>query len=82
MMSKLVKRSITLSRHRTSIALEKEFWYHLEKIAEREKLSLSSLIMEIDSLRAPQTGLASSLRIAVLKDILTRLPPSKQNKEE
>ncbi|MDF7673819.1 ribbon-helix-helix domain-containing protein [Acetobacteraceae bacterium ESL0709] len=80
-MSGLIKRSITICRHRTSIALEKEFWDILEEMAQREQLSLAALIIMIDSRRAPDTGLASSLRVAVLKDILTRLAPSEQNKK-
>ncbi|QHI95946.1 aryl-sulfate sulfotransferase [Aristophania vespae] len=72
-MSGLVKRSITISRHRTSIALEKEFWIILEEIAEKRALPLASLIIEIDSKRDPDQGLASALRIATLNDVLRRL---------
>jgi len=63
------KRSITLKGHRTSIALEAEFWSALEAIAARDRRSLPDLISEIDRQRlerAPPPGLASALRVYVL----------------
>lgn len=81
-MSGLVKRSITISRHRTSIALEKEFWTILEEMAERAGLSLASMIITLDSQRDPLNGLASSLRLAALKDVLARLEIAEQNKKD
>ena len=71
------KRSISLNGHRTSIALEPEFWTALERFAKADERSLPSLISEIDRARldgaqpqnlpqsAPQ-GLASALRVYVL----------------
>ena len=44
----LIKKSITLKKHRTSLSLEIEFWEALNKIAESEKSSIQSLISEID----------------------------------
>ncbi|GAA0546777.1 putative DNA-binding ribbon-helix-helix protein [Rhizomicrobium palustre] len=61
----LKKRSFSLSGHRTSIALEPEFWTVLEKAAEARSLSLSALVIEIDSKRAMRP-LASALRIYAL----------------
>lgn len=63
-MSDLVKRSFTLSRHRTSIALEPEFWAVLEEMSAGN--SLASLIASIDATRAPERPLASALRVACL----------------
>lgn len=66
------KRSITLKGHRTSIALEAEFWAALEAFAEADKRSLASLIARIDRDRLKQTpppGLASALRVYVLKRV-------------
>lgn len=75
------KRSISLNGHRTSIALEPEFWTALERFAKADDRSLPSLISEIDQARldrappqspaqnAPQyttQGLASALRVYVL----------------
>lgn len=56
---------MTLDGHRTSIALEPEFWRALEAIAADRGLSLAGLIGEIDSERADQT-LASACRLAAL----------------
>ena len=47
----LEKRSFSLSGHRTSIALEAEFWAALEAIAETRNRSLTALIGGIDSHR-------------------------------
>jgi predicted DNA-binding ribbon-helix-helix protein len=62
----LEKRSISLSGHRTSIALEPEFWAALERIAKAESRSLAAMIGEIDRLRSAEQALASALRIFAL----------------
>ncbi|MHA7873012.1 MAG: ribbon-helix-helix domain-containing protein [Hyphococcus sp.] len=64
------KRSITLKGHRTSVALEDEFWATLERFADEDGRSLASLIGEIDRermKRLPPPGLASALRVYVLR---------------
>ena len=61
----LIKKSITLKKHRTSLSLEKEFWKALNKIAENKQLSIESLISEIDLNR--KSSLASSTRVFILK---------------
>ncbi len=67
----LVKRSFTLSGHRTSIALEPEFWVALEAKAHREQQPVGALIAEIDRKRNPTDPLTSRLRVLVLVDALT-----------
>jgi len=62
----LEKRSVSLSGHRTSIALEAEFWTALETIATSENLALAALIARVDSARTPEQPLASALRVYVL----------------
>jgi predicted DNA-binding ribbon-helix-helix protein len=62
----LQKRSLKLSGHRTSIALEPEFWAALEAIATERKLPLSALIREIDTDREGD-NLSSAVRVAVLR---------------
>jgi len=59
----LRKRSFTLSGHRTSVALEPEFWAVLEN--EAAKISLSALVAEIDRKRGARP-LASALRLHAL----------------
>lgn len=63
----LVKRSLSLSGHRTSIALEQAFWDELDRIAEQRALSRAALITQVDATRAPGINLASALRILVLE---------------
>lgn len=61
------KRSLTIAGHRTSIALEPEFWSALEALAEKRAMRLTILIEEID--RARETpNLSSALRLAVLRE--------------
>jgi len=62
----LVKRSFSLSGHRTSVALEPEFWVALSEIAGRQGVVLSALVAAVDVERDPSRPLASSLRIIAL----------------
>mgnify|MGYP006266379207 CR=1 FL=1 len=68
----LRKRSVTLDGHRTSIALESAFWTELEASARRRGLALAALIGEVDRARGPNEGLASSLRLHVLRELKRR----------
>lgn len=61
----LKKRSFSLSRHRTSVALEGEFWAVLEREAARKSQSLAALVAEIDKARGLRP-LASALRLHAL----------------
>lgn len=68
----LVKRSFTLARHRTSVALEPEFWLALLEIATRREMTLAALVTEADAGRTPEQPLASALRVLALR---AYLPP-------
>jgi len=63
----LIKRSITLKKHRTSLSLEKEFWDSLDLIAKNKNCSLQKLISDIDVKR--KSSLASSTRVFVIKNL-------------
>ncbi|WP_319775599.1 ribbon-helix-helix domain-containing protein [Breoghania sp.] len=63
---RLHKRSLTLHGHRTSLALEPEFWSALEEIARSRSQSLAATIAQIDDNRANDAALASAVRLAVL----------------
>ena len=63
----LVKRSFSLSGHRTSVALEPEFWSALSDVAARRGASLSALVAGVDAERSPGQPLASALRIVALQ---------------
>lgn len=68
---RLRKRSISLSGHATSLALEPEFWETLSAMAQARRASLAGLIIEIDAGREDRP-LASACRVAALKWALTR----------
>jgi len=59
------KRSLSIAGHRTSIALEAEFWAGLETMAASKGLPLAALIREIDEARSAP-NLSSAVRLAVL----------------
>ena len=62
----LRKRSLSLSGHATSIALEPEFWAVLEEMARDRNVSLAQLIIGIDEARG-ERPLASACRVAALR---------------
>ena len=62
-----VKRSLTLKGHRTSVSLEDEFWRAFREIAKAEGRAINDLAAEIDARRTPGTGLASAIRVFVLR---------------
>lgn len=65
----LKKRSMRLNGHRTSIALEQEFWDALNKILKARGTSMPRLITEIDASRVKTEdgpSLASAIRVYVL----------------
>ena len=65
MKSAVVKRSIVVAGHKTSVSLEDEFWKGLKEIAGGRNISLSDLVAGIDSKR--QFGnLSSAIRLFVL----------------
>jgi len=67
MSARPVKHSLTLHGHRTSVSLEDEFWRGLREIAAARGVAINSLAAEIDDTRQADTGLASALRVFVLR---------------
>jgi len=63
--SPVVKHSITLVGHNTSITLENQFWDGLREIADGENVALSTLVERIDSDRTSD-NLSSAIRVYVL----------------
>ncbi|HEY0267215.1 MAG TPA: ribbon-helix-helix domain-containing protein [Rhizomicrobium sp.] len=61
----LKKRSFTLSGHRTSVALEAEFWAVIDQAARTEGKAVAALVAQIDASRA-ERPLASALRLYAL----------------
>ncbi|MDG1281389.1 MAG: ribbon-helix-helix domain-containing protein [Pseudorhodobacter sp.] len=68
-----MKHSVTLRGHRTSVSLEPEFWEAFRQIAAREDLGLNELAVKIDEARGGDIGLASAIRLYVLRDLQARL---------
>ncbi len=62
----LVKRSFSLSGHRTSVALEPEFWAALTTLAQARGQVLGALVASTDAGRVPTEPLASKLRVLAL----------------
>ena len=65
MKSPVIKRSIVIAGHKTSVSLEDPFWAALKTIAAARGLTLAALIESIDKGRA-HDNLSSALRLAVL----------------
>ncbi len=59
--SGLIKRSVTIAGHRTSVSLEPVFWDALVRAAEEEGRSVNALVAEIDEART--TNLSSAIRV-------------------
>ncbi len=63
----LQKRSFSLAGHRTSVALEPEFWAVLGQIAAERGESLARLVAGVDAERSAGQKLASALRLRALR---------------
>ncbi len=68
----VIKHSITIKGHRTSVSLEEIFWIALGQIAEQNHVSVSRLIARIDADRG-DANLSSALRVYVLENVMRRL---------
>lgn len=68
----IVKHSVSIAGHRTSVSLERKFWELFQKSAKRQGLSLNELITEIDATR--QGNLSSAIRLFVLEELLEKMP--------
>jgi predicted DNA-binding ribbon-helix-helix protein len=65
MKSLVVKRSVVVGGHKTSVSLEQAFWNGLKEIASNRKVTLSELVGSIDSGR-DRGNLSSAIRLFVL----------------
>ena len=79
MKSKVVKRSIVVAGHKTSVSLEEAFWKGLKDIAADRRMTLSDLVGAIDSERQ-HGNLSSAIRLFVL-DHYKALATKAANKE-
>jgi len=65
MKSPVIKHSIILNGHKTSVSLEDQFWEGLREIAARENVGVSTLVERIDHGRTGH-NLSSAIRVFVL----------------
>jgi predicted DNA-binding ribbon-helix-helix protein len=72
MKSTVVKRSIVVAGHKTSVSLEDAFWNGLKEIVSKRHMALSELVAEIDAQRE-LGNLSSALRLFVLEFYRTQL---------
>ncbi len=61
-MSGIVKRSLVIAGHGTSISLEEPFWEALKALAVTRRVSLAALVADIDSQRR-EANLSSAIRL-------------------
>ena len=71
MKSPVVKRSIVVAGHKTSVSLEEAFWNVMKEISGERNLTLSELVGEIDGKRQ-QGNLSSAIRLFVLDHFKSR----------
>lgn len=74
-MSGIVKRSLSIRGHRTSISLEDAFFDEMARLAEERSMSLAALVAEIDATRDRRTNLSSALLLFVLEHLKQRRNP-------
>jgi predicted DNA-binding ribbon-helix-helix protein len=68
MKSLIVKRSIVVDGHKTSVSIEDAFWRDLKKIAHAQETTLSELVDKIDQTRE-RGSLSSAIRLFVLNTL-------------
>jgi predicted DNA-binding ribbon-helix-helix protein len=74
MKSPVVKRSIVLAGHKTSVSLEEPFWTSMKQISKERDVALFKLIGQIDGSRQ-QGNLSSAIRLFVLDHYKSRDAP-------
>jgi predicted DNA-binding ribbon-helix-helix protein len=70
-MVKIVKRSLKIAGHSTSISLEEPFWRLLRRVAEEQNLGLAALVEAIDRERQG-SNLSSAVRVHLLEWMMSR----------
>jgi len=63
--SPIVKRSVSLDGHKTSVTLEDQFWTALKEIAALQEVSVQELILKAKS-AGENRNLSSAIRLFVL----------------
>jgi predicted DNA-binding ribbon-helix-helix protein len=71
MKSAIVKRSIVINGHKTSVSLEDAFWSSLKNIARAEGVPVSKMVTDIDKTRE-RGNLFCAIRLFVLEQVRTK----------
>jgi len=79
MNSAVVKRSIVIAGHKTSVSLEDAFWKALKEIANARELTLSDMVAEIDTDRH-HGNLSSAIRLFVLDHYRAKVADQRKSK--
>ncbi len=72
MKSPIIKRSVVINGHKTSVSLEQPFWNIVREIAQSEQKTVSALLRQIDEARR-HANLSSAVRIFVLEHVRGQL---------
>ena len=64
----VIKHSMVIAGHRTSVSLEPAFWQALKDIAAKRRQSVAALVAAIDTGRGP-SNLSSAIRVFVLEQV-------------
>jgi predicted DNA-binding ribbon-helix-helix protein len=73
----VLKRSIIISGHKTSVSMEDPFWNAFREAAKARGLTLSEFAGLIDGNRDPDTNLSSAIRLQVFADARKNVPPAR-----
>lgn len=71
MKSAIVKRSVVIHGHKTSVSLEQPFWNIVRSMAADEQMTVSALLRRIDEARQ-HANLSSAVRVYVLEQVRAR----------
>jgi predicted DNA-binding ribbon-helix-helix protein len=80
MKSPVVKRSIVIAGHKTSVSLEDAFWRGLKEIATGRDMTLSDMVASIDTDRQ-HGNLSSAIRLFVLDFYRSQTADSKSPRD-
>jgi predicted DNA-binding ribbon-helix-helix protein len=68
MKSSIIKHSVVIGGHKTSVSLEQPFWSAVRELAESRAMTISDLLREIDQNRR-NANLSSAVRVFVLENV-------------
>jgi predicted DNA-binding ribbon-helix-helix protein len=78
--SEIVKRSVVINGHKTSVSLEQRFWEGVKFVAGEKNFTISGLLAEIDGQRT-QDNLSSAIRLYVFDYYVSLIPQQEHDSE-